>query len=99
MAVLLDRAAGACHGGLARQESGVFDGRRICRRGLHAGGCDAERAASLRVAMNIIAVGLNHRTAPVELRERLAVSGSRLPQALRRLKRGPGSDEGVIRSA
>src|SRR2546428_5460270 len=46
--------------------------------------------------MNIIAVGLNHRTAPVELRERFAVSESRLPEALARLKRWPGIDEGVI---
>src|SRR2546426_2012980 len=48
--------------------------------------------------MNIIAVGLNHRTAPVELRERFAVSDSRLPEALARLKRWPGIDEGVILS-
>ena len=48
--------------------------------------------------MNIIAVGLNHRTAPVELRERLAVTESRLPEALARLKRWPGIDEGVILS-
>ena len=48
--------------------------------------------------MNIIAVGLNHRTAPVELRERFAVSERRLPEALARLKRWPGIDEGVILS-
>src|SRR5437660_7935186 len=48
--------------------------------------------------MNIIAVGLNHRTAPVELRERFAVSDSRLPEALARLKRWPGIDEGIILS-
>src|SRR2546428_12802053 len=48
--------------------------------------------------MNIIAVGLNHRTAPVELRERFAVSDSRLPEALARLKRWPGIDEGAILS-
>src|SRR5437867_12316649 len=98
MAVLLDRAAGACHGGLARQARGVFDGRLVCWRGLHTGGRDAERAASLRVAMNIIAVGLTHRTGPVELRERFAVSHSRLSEALARLQRWPGIDEGVILS-
>ena len=48
--------------------------------------------------MNIVAVGLNHRTAPVELRERLAVTEARLPDALARLKRWPGIDEGVILS-
>lgn len=48
--------------------------------------------------MNIVAVGLNHRTAPVELRERLAVPEARLPEALARLKRWPGIVEGVILS-
>jgi len=48
--------------------------------------------------MNIIAIGLNHRTAPVELRERLGVTDARLPEALARLKRWPGIDEGVILS-
>jgi len=48
--------------------------------------------------MNIIAVGLNHRTAPVELRERLAVPEARLPEALARLKRWPEIDEGIILS-
>jgi glutamyl-tRNA reductase len=48
--------------------------------------------------MNIVAVGLNHRTAPVELRERLAVPEARLPEALARLKQWPGIDEGVILS-
>jgi glutamyl-tRNA reductase len=48
--------------------------------------------------MNIIVVGLNHRTASVELREHLAVSEARLPEALARLKRWPGVTEGVILS-
>lgn len=32
--------------------------------------------------MHLVCVGLNHRTAPIEVRERLAVSDTRLPQAL-----------------
>ncbi len=48
--------------------------------------------------MNIIVVGLSHRTAPVELRERLAVTEARLPEALAQLKRWPGINEGVILS-
>ncbi len=48
--------------------------------------------------MNIIAVGLNHRTASVELREQLAVTESRLAEALARLKRWPGVAEGIILS-
>jgi glutamyl-tRNA reductase len=48
--------------------------------------------------MNIIVVGLNHRTASVALRERLAVPDSRLPQALATLKGGSGIDEALILS-
>jgi len=48
--------------------------------------------------MNIIIVGLNHRTAPVELRERLAVPESRLPEAVARLKGWPGVAESLILS-
>jgi len=48
--------------------------------------------------MNIITVGLNHRTAPVELRERLAVPESRLPEAVARLKGWPGVAEALILS-
>jgi glutamyl-tRNA reductase len=42
--------------------------------------------------------GLNHRTAPVEVRERLAFSESALPAALVALKSCPGFLEGVILS-
>ena len=48
--------------------------------------------------MNIITVGLNHRTASVELRERLAVPESRLPEAVARLKGWPGVAEALILS-
>jgi len=48
--------------------------------------------------MNIVAVGLSHRTAPVELRERFAVTEARLPEALAQLKRWPGIREGIILS-
>ncbi|HTZ97222.1 MAG TPA: glutamyl-tRNA reductase [Terriglobales bacterium] len=43
-------------------------------------------------------IGVNHKTAPVEVRERLAVPESRLPEALKRFTRHPGVDEGLILS-
>ena len=43
-------------------------------------------------------IGVNHKTAPVEVRERLAIPDSRLPEALRRLAQHPGVDEGLILS-
>ena len=44
----------------------------------------------------IVLVGMNHRTAPVELRERLAFSNGQHDQALRRLMAVEGVAEGAI---
>jgi glutamyl-tRNA reductase len=41
-------------------------------------------------------IGVNHRTAPLEVRERLAFSEKRLPQALERLAAHAGVKEGLI---
>lgn len=50
-----------------------------------------------RVAsLNFQLIGLNHKTAPVEMRERLAISESHLPDALRHLTDQPGVEEGFI---
>jgi glutamyl-tRNA reductase len=43
-------------------------------------------------------IGVNHHSAPVEVRERLAIPESRLAEALRRLVQHPGVDEGLILS-
>jgi glutamyl-tRNA reductase len=48
--------------------------------------------------MKLLLTGLNHRTAPVEVRERLAFEDKSLPQALDDLKRRPGLLEGMILS-
>lgn len=48
--------------------------------------------------MQIIALGLNHRTAPVELREHLAFGPQELPLALARLKTVPEVSEAVLLS-
>ena len=48
--------------------------------------------------MNFQLIGVNHKTAPVEVRERLAIPESRLPEALKRLAEHPGVDEGIILS-
>jgi len=45
--------------------------------------------------MNIIVLGLNHRTAPVELRELLAIPDSRIGEALARLMMYPGIKEAM----
>ena len=48
--------------------------------------------------MKLLLTGLNHRTAPVEVRERLAFEDKSLPEALDDLKRRPGLLEGMILS-
>src|ERR1700761_6503992 len=48
--------------------------------------------------MNIVLMGLNHKTAPIELRERLAVGPQQLEEATRSLVQAPGVMEGMILS-
>jgi glutamyl-tRNA reductase len=48
--------------------------------------------------MKLLLTGLNHRTAPVEVRERLAFDEKILPGALSELKHRPGVLEGMILS-
>ena len=48
--------------------------------------------------MNFQLLGINHKTAPVEVRERLAIPERRLPEALRELMQLPGVGEGMILS-
>jgi len=46
--------------------------------------------------MNFVLIGVNHRTAPVEVRERFAISEARLPDAVKELATFPGVEEGMI---
>ncbi len=48
--------------------------------------------------MNFRLIGVNHLTAPVEVRERLAIPESKLPEALQRFVQHPGVAEGLILS-
>lgn len=48
--------------------------------------------------MHILVVGVNHRTAPVEIRERFSVSGEALDRALRHLKETRSVLESVVLS-
>ena len=41
-------------------------------------------------------IGVNHKSAPVEVRERLAIPESHLPDALKRLIHHPGVNEAMI---
>jgi len=48
--------------------------------------------------MHLVVVGISHKTAPLELRERLAISRDDLPEATRALAAVPGVSECVILS-
>lgn len=50
------------------------------------------------IFVTLLAMGLNHDTAPVALRERLAVAESELPAELARIKAVTGADESLILS-
>ncbi len=47
---------------------------------------------------NLVLLGINHKSAPVEVRERLAISPARLADATRTLLHQPGVREGMILS-
>jgi glutamyl-tRNA reductase len=46
--------------------------------------------------MPLVVLGLNHRTAPIEVRERIVFDAPRLPQALAALRALPGIEEALI---
>ena len=46
--------------------------------------------------MNLIVIGVNHQTAPVEVREQFAISEARLPEAVKTLAAQPGIEEAMI---
>jgi glutamyl-tRNA reductase len=48
--------------------------------------------------MNFQLIGVNHMSAPLEVRERLAVSEAQLPDAVRSLVQQPGVEEGMVLS-
>lgn len=48
--------------------------------------------------MSVVVVGLNHRTVPLDVLERMTVSGARLPKALYDLRTRPNLNEAVVLS-
>ena len=46
--------------------------------------------------MNFVLIGVNHQTAPVEVREQFAISEARLPEAVKSLATYPGVEEAMI---
>ena len=46
--------------------------------------------------MNFVVLGVNHQTAPVEVREQFAIPEARLAEAVKSLAAYPGIEEGMI---
>ncbi|MEE9523320.1 MAG: hypothetical protein V3V59_01050, partial [Thermodesulfovibrionales bacterium] len=46
--------------------------------------------------MNVLVIGLNHKTAAIEVREKLAFDGPKLEEGLRKVHELPSIDEAVI---
>src|SRR5262249_26723142 len=78
--------------------------RRLSRRGYvrngnRCVGCELlQRNSRAGASMNFQLLGVNHLSAPVEVRERLAIPERHLPEALRELMQVPGVAEGMILS-
>ena len=58
----------------------------------------AEKHATRFVTTTLVLLGINHTTAPLEVRERLAIPISRLADATRTLAHQPGIREALILS-
>jgi glutamyl-tRNA reductase len=56
----------------------------------------AGRAAGAEVQGTLVLVGVNHTTAPIEVRERLSIPAARLKDAVRSLTQQPGVREAMI---
>src|SRR5438270_4970760 len=81
--------------GTAGRDSGEL---RVCGRNRCLGSKLLQRNSQVRGLMRFHLIGVNHNTAPVEVRERLAIPESRLPEACKKLGAHPGIEEGMILS-
>src|SRR5262249_37174112 len=70
----------------------------FCRRGAGLGRQQLQPDAQVSCPMNFHLIGVNHNSAPLEVRERLAVTDAQLPDAVRTLVQQPGVDEGMVLS-
>src|SRR5438105_4612142 len=81
---------------MARTPRGLHVDCGVSGRDQRLGGKLLQRGAQVRGPMKIVLIGVNHKTAPIEVRERFAVPESRLPYATRRLAQYPGIEEAMI---
>src|SRR5262249_34416843 len=83
---------------MARPQSGADDCRGTRILGDHMAGAQASGRHPDRAAMKLLIAGVSHKTAPVEVRERLAFAEASLPAALAELQSRDGVQEAMILS-
>src|SRR5947209_7506721 len=81
---------------LAWASRGVSGCGRVCDGYRRLGGKLLQRNSQAGAAMNFQLIGVNHKTAPVEVREKLAIPDGKLAEALQRLLAVAGVREGMI---
>ena len=84
--------------GMAWSPRRLSGDRGICHRGRCLGGEFLQQHSPVCAVMTFHLIGVNHKTAPIDVRERLAIPDSRLEEALKSLVRHPGVEEGIILS-
>ena len=83
--------------GPSRAQGGISFRRGVDRDALCLGGQHRQSRAQVRCPMSqIVLIGVNHKTAPIELRERIAISRDELADATRALAAQPGVSECMI---
>ena len=86
----------AFNGGMAREARSPDQHGRLSFRPFHLFGGTLPGRVTLLSIMDLVLVGLNHKTAPVEVRERIAFAEEHLQPALKRLQRESDLQEGMI---
>src|SRR3954464_14777168 len=81
---------------MARTPRRVPGNVRLCSGAGGLGGQLFLRDPQVRCLMRFQLIGVNHKSAPLEVRERLAIPDSRLPDTCRELAAYPGIEEGMV---
>src|SRR3954447_2925552 len=81
---------------MARTPRRVPGNIRLCSGAGSLGGQLFLRDPQVRCLMRFQLIGVNHKSAPLEVRERLAIPDSRLPDTCRELAAYPGIEEGMV---
>src|SRR5438045_1863638 len=83
---------------MAGTPGGLSVSFRLCCRRERVGSQLRKFRTQVHKPMSLVLVGVNHKSAPVEVRERLAIQDWRLQEATRRLLETPGVEEAYILS-